>query len=77
MGYERKPFFYKRYIDDGFGICDGDLKLLQDFQEYANNVHENIKNSVTMEQESGGILRCIGETGQRTHLYGLKRKTDG
>ena len=30
-----------------------------------------------MEQESGGILRHIGETRQRTHLYGLIRKTDG
>ena len=43
LEYERKPFFYKRYIDDGFGIWDGDLKSLQDFQEYANNIHENIK----------------------------------
>ena len=43
LEYERKPFFYKRYIDDGFGIWDEDLKSLQYFQEYANNIHENIK----------------------------------
>ena len=29
-----------------------------------------------MEQKSGGVLRYISETGQRTHLYGLIRKTD-
>ena len=43
LEYERKPFFYKRYIDDEFGIWDGDQKSLQDFQEYANNIHENTK----------------------------------
>ena len=43
LEYGHKPFFYKRYIDDGFGIWDGDLKSLQDFQEYANKTHENIK----------------------------------
>ena len=43
LEYSHKPFFYKRYIDDGFGIWDGDLKSLKDFQEYANKIHENIK----------------------------------
>ena len=43
LEYGHKPFFYKRYIDDGFGIWDGDLKSLKDFQEYANKIHENIK----------------------------------
>ena len=26
MEYEHKSFFFKRYIDDSFGIWDGDLK---------------------------------------------------
>ena len=43
LEYQHKPFFYKRYIDDGFGIWDGDLKSLQDFKDYANNIHTNIR----------------------------------
>ena len=43
LEYDHKLFFYKRFIDDGFGIWDGDLKSLKDFQEYANKIHENIK----------------------------------
>ena len=43
LEYQHKPLFYKRYIDDGFGIWDGDLKPLMDFKDYFNNIHTNIK----------------------------------
>ena len=43
LAYQHKPFFYKRYIDDGFGIWDGDLQSLMDFKDYANKIHTNIK----------------------------------
>ena len=41
--FEKTPLFYKRYIDDGFGIWDVDLDSLLKFTEHANNIHENIK----------------------------------
>ena len=43
LAYHHKPFFYKRYIDDGLGIWDGDLQSLMDFKDYANKIHTNIK----------------------------------
>ena len=43
LKYEKAPIFYKRYIDDGFGIWNGNVDSLKKFAEYANNIHENIK----------------------------------
>jgi hypothetical protein len=43
LKYEQNPLFYKRYIDDGFGIWGGDLKSLLRFVDHANSIHENIK----------------------------------
>jgi hypothetical protein len=37
------PLFYKRYIDDGFGIWTGTEQDLKTFADHANNIHENIK----------------------------------
>ena len=36
-------FFYKRFIDDGFGLWTGSLEMLEKFTEYANSIHRNIK----------------------------------
>lgn len=43
MENEEKPFFYKRFIDDGFGIWTGGEEALERFHQHANNIHEDIK----------------------------------
>ena len=43
LEFDTKQFFYKRYIDDGFGIWTAGLDSLLDFSEYANNIHKDIK----------------------------------
>ena len=43
MQYSEQPLFYKRFIDDGFGLWTGTLDTLEKFAEYANNIHKNIK----------------------------------
>ena len=43
LAYQHQPFLYKRYIDDGFSIWDGDPQSLMDFKDYANKIHTNIK----------------------------------
>jgi len=43
FNFRQKPYFYKRYIDDGFGIWTDGLHSLQQFAAHANTIHENIK----------------------------------
>ena len=37
------PMFYRRYIDDGFGLWLYGEEALKDFHRYANYIHEDIK----------------------------------
>ena len=68
LEYGHKPFFYKRYIDDGFGIWDGDLKSLQNFQEYANKIHENIKNQLRWSRNQVEFLDTLVKL-DNGHIY--------
>ena len=43
MEFDQKPLFYKRFIDDGFGIWTGSVEELKLFTSFANNIHDNIK----------------------------------
>ncbi|XP_045208770.2 uncharacterized protein LOC123560670 [Mercenaria mercenaria] len=43
MNFEVQPWFYKRFIDDGFGLWTGGIEKLKQFSEFANNIHQNIK----------------------------------
>ncbi len=41
--YNKQPIFYKRFIDDGFGLWTHGIDELMKFFDYANKIHENIK----------------------------------
>ncbi|XP_045178135.2 uncharacterized protein LOC123538232 [Mercenaria mercenaria] len=43
MENEKVPMFYKRYIDDGFGLWQHGLEDLLKFRDFANQIHPNIK----------------------------------
>ena len=40
---EKQPMFYKRFIDDGFGIRTHGVEELVKFQTWANGIHPNIQ----------------------------------
>ncbi|XP_060589882.1 uncharacterized protein LOC132745064 [Ruditapes philippinarum] len=40
--FRLQPLIYKRFIDDGFGIWTHGIETLQQFTEYANNIHSKI-----------------------------------
>ena len=41
--FEKQPMFYKRFIDDGFGILTHGVEELVKFQAWANGSHPNIQ----------------------------------
>ena len=43
MKAQKTPIFYKRFIDDGFGIWIGTGQELEEFARYANSIHGNIQ----------------------------------
>ena len=43
MKYEKQPLFYKRFIDDGFGLWTEGEESLKAFGKFANEIHQNIK----------------------------------
>ena len=43
LGYEEQSLFYKRFVDDGFGVWTGTLTSLQEFASYAKGIRPNIK----------------------------------
>ena len=38
-----QPAFYKRFVDDGFGVWTGTETELKEFTAFANTIHKNIK----------------------------------
>ena len=48
LKYSKQPLFYKRSIDDGFGIWCGSVEELKGFAKHANNKHYDIKVDLTM-----------------------------
>ena len=53
------PLFYKRFIDDGFGIWTGRVDDLQDFAKYANSIHENINIEMKWSKEKIEFLDTL------------------
>ena len=68
LEFEENPFFYKRYIDDGIGIWDGDIDSLLRFTEHANNIHENIKITLRWSREEIEFLDTMVKL-ENGHVY--------
>ena len=66
--YDR-PMFYKRYMDDGFGIWTRSLRSLQEFARYANNIYSSIQIELRYSQEKNRISGYLVEAGKRSSLH--------
>ena len=72
MKFEKTPLFYKRYIDDGFGIWYADLDSLLKFTEHANNIHENIKIELQWSRSCIEFLDTLVKLDQRCHSHRMR-----
>ncbi|XP_053394169.1 uncharacterized protein LOC128555550 [Mercenaria mercenaria] len=43
MNFHQQPLFYKRFIDDGFGLWTGGEESLRNFARHANSIHKDIQ----------------------------------
>ena len=59
LEFETKPFFYKCYIDDGFGIWTAGLDSLLRFADFANNIHGDIKLELRWSKEEIVFLDTV------------------
>ena len=59
LKFKSKPFFYKRYIDDGFGIWTEGLDSLLEFADYANTIHSDIKLELRWSKEEIVFLDTV------------------
>ena len=59
LEFESKPFFYKRYIDNGFGIWNAGLDSPLRFADYTNNIHREIKLELRLSEEDIVFLDTV------------------
>ncbi|KAK3089910.1 hypothetical protein FSP39_007586 [Pinctada imbricata] len=59
LEFPKSPLFYKRFIDDGFGIWTGSVDDLLDFGKHANNIHQNIKIEMKWSEEKIEFLDTL------------------
>ena len=65
---EIKPYFYKRFIDDGFGIWTGSIEELKQFTDHANSIHENIQVELRYDQKQIEFLDTLVKI-ENGHIY--------
>lgn len=59
LDFDSKPIFYKRFIDDGFGIWTEGIDKLEEFKDHANKIHENIKVELRWSKEEVEFLDTL------------------
>ena len=68
MAASKTPVFYKRFIDDGFGVWIGSLEELEAFAQHANSIHQNIKVDLQYSTESIEFLDTLVKI-ENGHIY--------
>ena len=62
------PLFYKRFIDDGFGIWTGSETELKQFAAYANQIHDSIKVELRYDRKQIEFLDTLVKI-EDGHIY--------
>lgn len=62
------PFFYKRFIDDGFGVWTGSEAELKEFAAFANGIHANIKIELRYDRKQIEFLDTLVKL-EDGHIY--------
>lgn len=62
------PLFYKRFIDDGFGVWTGSETELEEFAAYANSIHDNIKVELRYDRKQIEFLDTLVKI-EDGHIY--------
>ena len=76
LQFETKHFFYKRFIDDGFGIWTEDLDSLLKFADFANNIHSDIKLELRWSREEVVFLDTVVKVSAGKIIHGPTHKTN-
>ena len=59
MAASKTSVFYKRFIDDGFGVWIGSLEELEAFAQHTNSIRQNIKVNLQYSTESIEFLDAL------------------
>ena len=59
--FSKAPLFYKRFIDDGFGVWTESVEDLHRFTAFANNIHKNIKITTKWSKEKIEFLTLLSK----------------
>ena len=62
------PLFYKRFIDDGFGVWTGSKEELKEFAVFANIIHGNIKVELRYDPKQTEFLDTLVKI-EDGHIY--------
>jgi len=74
MEQKRKPLFYKRFIDDMFGVWTYGLQHLKEFVKILNEIHPNIKVELRWDFEKIEFLDTISTIREGRIITDLYRK---
>ena len=68
LRFRASPYFYKRFIDDGFGIWTEGEDELKLFAKHANSIHPNIQVELRYDRKQIEFLDTLGKL-EDGHIY--------
>ena len=70
LQFRASPYFYKRFIDDGFGIwTEGEKELKLFAEEHANSIHPSIQIELRYDKKKIRVSRHSRQTREWTCIY--------